>query len=143
MLAQPGAIGQRQVGGAAAEQWMGIAQIVAQRYAPDAFREIGRAVARVDEVTEDGLERARTAAWPHDGHLRARPVEYPRAERMPLGRVAVGESVRRVATDGRGELPSQIHRVAQPEVQALAAQWRVDVRGVAGEQHTALAIRRR
>src|SRR5471032_301312 len=106
MLAQPGAIGQRQVGGAAAEQWMGIAQIVAQRYAPDAFREIGRAVTRVDEVTEDGFERARTAAWPHDGHLRARPVEYPRAGRMPLGLIGVEQPVRRVATDGRRQLPS-------------------------------------
>src|SRR5471030_2267565 len=100
MLAQPGAIGQRQVGGAAAEQWMGIAQIVAQRYAPDAFREIGRAVARVDEVTHDGFERARTPARPHDGDLRARPIEYPRADRMALGRVAVEQTVRRIAADG-------------------------------------------
>src|SRR5471032_3639399 len=132
MLAQPGAIGQRQVGGAAAEQWMGIAQIVAQRYAPDAFREIGRAIARVDEVTEDGFERARTPAGPHDGDLRARPVEYPRADRMAFGRVGIEQAVRRVVTDGRRQLPAQVYGVAQPEVQALAAERRVDVRSVAG-----------
>src|SRR5471032_1050880 len=119
MLAWRASIGQREVGSAAADQRVGVAQIVAQRYAPDAFREIGRAVARVDEVTQDGFERARTPARPHDGDLRARPVEYPRADRMALGRVAVEQTVRRIATDGRGKLPSEIHRVAQPEVQSL------------------------
>ena len=44
--------------------------------------------------------------------------------------------------DGR-ELPPQVHRVENAEIQSLAAERRVNVRRVAGEQHAAEAIGRR
>ena len=62
---------------------------------------------------------------------------------MPLTPIAVDEIRWRIATERGGQLPAKVHRVAKPEVEALAAQGGMDVRGVAGEQHPALAIGRR
>jgi hypothetical protein len=64
------------------------------------------------------------------------------ADRLALGLVAVEQACRRPALDGGGQLPAQVHGVADPQVQALAAQRRVDVGGVAGQQHAALAVAR-
>ena len=62
---------------------------------------------------------------------------------MPLTPIAVEQTVRRVAANRGSQLPAEVHRVAKPEVEALAAQGGMDVRGVAGEQHPPLAISRR
>src|ERR1700733_9976832 len=59
---------------------------------------------------------------------------------MPFTPIAVDESRRRIATNRRGQLPAEVHRIAKPEVQSLAAQGGMDVRGVAGEQHPPLAV---
>ena len=80
---------------------------------------------------------------PHERDLGARPVEDLRSHRMPFARIAVEQTSGRVATDGGGKLPSKVHRVAKPEVESLAAQGGMDVRGVAGEQHPPFAVSRR
>ena len=54
---------------------------------------------------------------------------------MPLGRVGIQQAGRRPAANRRGQLPAQVHRVADAQVQALAAERRVHVRRVAGQQH--------
>src|SRR4051794_6153535 len=119
---------------------MAVAEIVAQGNTPDALGEICRTVARVDEVTDDGFERARTPGRPHERDLGARPVENPRSYRVPFTHIALEQAGGRCATDRRGQLPAEVHRIAEPEVESLAAKRGMDVRGVAGEQHTPPAI---
>src|SRR5580700_6073725 len=111
---------------------MATAKIVAERNTPHALGEICRAVARVDEITDDGFERARTAGRPHQRDLGARPVKNLRSHRMPFTRIAVEQAGGCVATDGSSQLPTKVHRVAKPEVEPLAAQGGMDVRGIAG-----------
>ena len=50
------------------------------------------------------------------------------------------EDLRRPALDGRGEFPAEIHRVSDAGIQALSAEGRMDVCGIAGEQHATFAI---
>ena len=79
----------------------------------------------------------------HDRHLGARPVEHRCADRMPLAGVGVEQAVGRVPVHGGRELPAEVHGVAEAEVESLAAERGVDVRGVAGEQHASLPVGRR
>ena len=62
VLAESRPVDQLEVGSAAAHEWMAAAEIVTNRDAPHALGEVGRAVARVDEITDYGFERARTPA---------------------------------------------------------------------------------
>ena len=62
---------------------------------------------------------------------------------MTLRGVGVKKILRRPTLDGRGELPAEIHRVADAGIQPLPSEGRMDMRRIAGEQHTALAIRSR
>lgn len=116
------------------------AEVIAQACSPYAFGKVGRAIAGVEDVAEDGFERAGAWGRPHDADLRARPVEHLRADRMTFGRVGVEQVGWRVAPDGRRELPREVHRVAQSQIQPLAAHGRMNVRCVACEQHASLAI---
>ena len=61
---------------------------------------------------------------------------------MPFGGIRFQQSVRRLATDDRRELPAEIHGVAKPEVQTLATQRRMDVACIAGKEHPALSVGR-
>ncbi|GAB3743654.1 hypothetical protein GCM10027598_77050 [Amycolatopsis oliviviridis] len=45
-----------------------------------------------------------------------------------------------LAVHGRGEFPAEVHGVTEAEVEALGAERRVHVGGVAGEEHPALAV---
>jgi hypothetical protein len=56
---------------------------------------------------------------------------------VPFGVVGVQQPVRRPAVDLGGQLPAQVDRVLDAQVQPLPAGRRVDVRGVAGQQHPA------
>jgi hypothetical protein len=40
----------------------------------------------------------------------------------------------------RGELPAEIRRIGEPQGQALTAKRRVNMRRIAGEQHSAFAV---
>src|SRR3954469_506954 len=119
---------------------MALAKVIAEGDAPHALGEIGRAVARIDEIPDNGFERTRTLAGAHQPDLCARPVEDLCSYGMSFGRIAVEQAGRRIATNGRRELPSEIHGIAEAEIQALAAQRRMDVCGVTRQQYAVHAI---
>ncbi len=97
-----------------------LAEVVAEGHTPDSFREVGRAVTRIDQVAYDGSERA--GARSHQRDLGPRPVENARTDRMSLCGVAIEQVIGGIASDGSGEFPSEVHGVSEPEVQALSAQ---------------------
>ena len=53
---------------------------------------------------------------------------------MAFGLVGIEERVRRRPVDDLGELPAQVDRVLYAEVEALSAEGRMHVRGVAGDE---------
>ncbi|GDY51614.1 hypothetical protein SVIO_022370 [Streptomyces violaceusniger] len=59
---------------------------------------------------------------------------------MAFALVGVEQSGRSVSPHGRGELPAEVDRVAEAEVQPLAAERRVHMRGIAREQHPAAPV---
>ncbi len=59
---------------------------------------------------------------------------------MALGGVSVEQRFGRPSFDGRGEFPSEIDGVADAEIEPLASEGRMDVRGVAGEQNSSLPV---
>ena len=61
---------------------------------------------------------------------------------MPLGVVAVEQAVRGAPVHGGGQLPTQVHRVLDAQVEPLPAGRQVDVRGIPGEQHPPVPVRR-
>jgi hypothetical protein len=63
-----------------------------------------------------------------------------RGHGVPLVVVAVQQPRRSPAPDLSGELPAEVDGVLDPEVEPLTADRRVDVRGVAGQQHSAGAV---
>ena len=64
-------------------------------------------------------------------------LEDARADWMALGVVGVEQAVGRGALDDLRQLPAEVHRVLDAEVQALAPDRRMHVCGVAGEEHAA------
>src|SRR4051812_38932201 len=101
---------------------MAIAEVVAEGHTPETFSEVGRAVARIEQVAEDGFERAGMSVRSHQGDLGPRPIEDARADRMPLRGVAVEQAIGGITSDGRSKLPPEVHCVSKSEVQALSAQ---------------------
>ena len=69
-------------------------------------------------------------------HAIGRRDQAPR-ERDALGLVGVEQVRVRAPADHRGELPREVHRVAEPGVHPLAADGAVNVAGVAEEEHAA------
>ena len=67
-------------------------------------------------------------------------VEDGLGDRAALGRVGVEQAVRHRAAPDGGQLPAEVRRIGEAEVEALAAEGRVDVGGVAGEQDPAPAV---
>jgi hypothetical protein len=86
--------------------------------------------------------RARAAGRSHGGDLGMGPIQHVRADRMTFGTAAVEQTIGRAPVDGRGEFPTEIHRVTDSEVQSLAAQRRVNVRGVSSQENASAAVRR-
>src|ERR1700677_4453112 len=81
--------------------------------------------------------------WSHDGDLGACPLQRPGSNRMTLRRIGVKKILRRPTLDGRGELPAEIHRIADAGIQPLPSKGGMDMRRIAGEQYATLAIRSR
>ncbi len=115
-------------------------EVVALPGAGDPLDEVRRAVGRGREVGDHPAQGTGVRVGAHHRDLGAGPVEHPGADRMPFGGVGVEESDGCPAADDQGELPAQVHRVTDTEVEALAAERRVDVGRVAREQHTARPI---
>lgn len=117
VLVQANAVGLREIGSAASYEGMVASQIIAQRHARDAISKIGRGI-------RGGGQVAAASAPP------ARAIEDMLGDRPPLALIAVEKPGGGIAGDRRGELPTEVHRIVRSEVEALAAQRRVDVRGV-------------
>jgi hypothetical protein len=64
----------------------------------------------------------------------------PGDDRAPLPRVAVEQLRSAPASQYRGQLPSQVHRVLKPGVEAMRAVWRMAVRRIAGDEHPAATV---
>ena len=62
---------------------------------------------------------------------------------MPLGVIGIQQGFRRDPLDHLGELPSEVHRVLDPGVEALTTDRGMDVGGVAGQQDPSRAVGRR
>ena len=62
-------------------------------------------------------------------------VQHVAGDRVPFGVVAVQQPLRCPAADLGGQLPAQVERVLDAEVEPLPTDRRVDVRRVAGQQH--------
>ncbi len=86
-----------------------------------------------EQLTQRGRPRLGT----QQGHLRPGIGQHPAGDRVALRVVTVQQALRRPPVDLGGELPAQVERVLDPEVEPLPAGRRVDVRGVAGQQHPA------
>ena len=71
-----------------------------------------------------------------------RVAQHAGGDRMALGVVGIEEAVRRRPLDHLGQLPAEIHRILHPGLQPLPAVRRMDVRGIAREQHASLAVGR-
>ena len=70
-----------------------------------------------------------------------RQVDHGAGVLAPLDVVGVQQRVAGLSVDHRGQLPAEVGRVADAAVVALALPHRHQVRGVAGQQHAALAER--
>ena len=83
---------------------------------------------RAVEVVVEQLRRQRR-------HVRGRLVDHPPVQRPAFGFVGVEQ--RRAAPSGqrRRQLPAQVDRVADAGVEAVAAERRVEVGGVADQEH--------
>ena len=77
------------------------------------------------------------------GDLRHRVAQHARSDGMPLGVVGIQKAFRRRLLDHLGQLPSQIHGILNTDVKPLSAYRVMDVRGIAGQQHPSVAVRRR
>ena len=108
--------------------------------AADHLAEETVSLVQAHDVGDDFAERGSLVVRPHQGDLRTGVRQHPRRDRVTLGRVGVEQLGRCPSVDDGRELPAQVHRVEDAEIQSLAAERRVNVRRVAGEQHAAEAI---
>jgi hypothetical protein len=90
---------------------------------------------QVHQLGEQLTQLVRGGIGVHQCHLCPHVAQHPGADRMAFGVVGVQQAGWRPATYLGRQLPADVDRVLQPEVEALAAHREVDVRGVAGEQH--------
>src|ERR1700722_4641693 len=67
-------------------------------------------------------------------------AEHTGCHRVALAMVSVEEALRRYAPDHLRQLPTQIHRILHPDVEALAAHRRMHMRRVASQQDTPIAV---
>ncbi len=72
--------------------------------------------------------------------LRARVAQHPLRDRVALRLVRVEQPVRRRARDHRAQLPAEVERVLEAQVEALPAGRQMDVTGVPGQQHPARPV---
>ena len=118
--------------------WRGVGESVAgdERLLLVAEAE-GRIVGTVQLLLDQPPNRLGPGLDGHQFHLRAGVLEHRGSHRMPLVVVAVQEPVRRPAGHRRRQLPSQVERILDTEVQALPAGRRMNVGCVAREQYPA------
>ncbi|PQM45511.1 hypothetical protein C1Y40_04335 [Mycobacterium talmoniae] len=92
------------------------------------------------EFTEQCTQRGHLGAGGHQRGLGHRVHHDALADRIPLALVAVQQSGWRPAVHRRGELPAEVDRILQPQVEAGPADRGVHVGGVADQEHVAVAV---
>ncbi|GCC45157.1 hypothetical protein chiPu_0029431, partial [Chiloscyllium punctatum] len=126
---------QIEIGHAASEQWMTVAELVMQ---VEARHHRGKAAARLLHAQQFGdhlAQRLAARIGAVERDVRHGVAQYAGRHRMPLGLIAVEQAVRRCQLDHLGELPAQIHRVLHADIEALSAHRRMHMGGIAGQQH--------
>jgi hypothetical protein len=116
---------------------MTLAELVAHPDRTDLLGEVPAHVLEVHQLRHQAAHCLRPRLQRHQLHLRAGVVQYVGGHRVPFGVVAVQQPNWRPAVDLGGQLPAQVERVLDAEVETLPAHGRVDVRRVAGQQHPA------
>ena len=91
------------------------------------LREKHDSLVQAHDVGDDFAERGSLVVRPHQGDLRTGVRQHPRRDRVTLGRVGVEQLGRCPSVDDGRELPAQVHRVEDAEIQSLAAERRVNV----------------
>jgi hypothetical protein len=67
-------------------------------------------------------------------------LEHARADWVPLGVVAIQEAVWRCSVYHLRELPSQVHRILNTDVESLSTYGGMHVRRVASQEHATVAV---
>ncbi|GAA2730433.1 hypothetical protein GCM10010360_11720 [Streptomyces nogalater] len=98
--------------------------VVPDVQAADQAGQVGAGVAgvrRVDQLAEDLAQRLDVRAAEQRGRLGADGAQHPLADGVPLGVVRVQQAVGGPAPDLGGELPAEVGRVLETEVEGLSA----------------------
>lgn len=111
---------------------------VADGETADQTGQVAGHVGQVGRRREEGAHRAARRRPGDEAVLGGDVLQHPGADGVPFRLVGVEHGS--VPANGRGELPAQVHRVLDVEVQALAAGGEVDVGRVAGQQGAAGAV---
>ena len=120
---------------AAAEQVGAFAEVVADVDRGDLLDQVAVHLVEVHQLGEQPAHGLRARLGGQQLHLGAGVVQHVRGDRMTFGLVGVQQGLRRPAADLGGQLPAEVERVLDAEVEALSAGGRMDVRRIAGQQH--------
>ena len=131
-----------QVGHAASEQRMSLAEVVANVQPGDHPGEELARLVHLRELRHDLDHRLHALVTALERGLRHRVPERAGSDRMALVLIRVQEALRGGPVDHLRELPSQIHRILHAEAEALSAHRVVHVRRVAGQEDSADAVGR-
>ena len=116
---------------------MAFAEVVADPDRGDLLGQVPVDVLEVHQFRHQPAHGLGTRLGGHQLHLCAGHVQHVGGHRAPFGLVAVQQPLRCPAGDLGGQLPAEVERVLDAEVEPLPAGRRVDVRRVAGQQHPA------
>jgi len=73
-------------------------------------------------------------------HRRHAVAQHAGGDGVPLGMVGIEQVFGRCALGDQREFPAEVHRILHADIEAVPAGRIVDVRGIARQQHPALAI---
>ena len=128
---------QLHVGQPPAEQLVPLADVVADPGPDDLLGQVPVHLLEVHQLRHQAAHRLRARLGGDQQHLRAGVLQDVGGHRAPFGLVAVQQPARCPAADLGGQLPAEVERVLDAEVEPLPADRRVDVRRVAGQQDPA------
>ena len=114
---------------------MARAEVVPDPDRDDLLGQVPVHLLEVHQLRHQPAHRLRARLGGHQLHLRAGVGQHVDGHRAPFGLVAVQQPLRRPAVDLAGQLPAEVERVLDAQVEALPSGRRVDVRRVAGQQH--------
>ena len=129
-----------EVGHAPPEQRVSLPQVVVDVETGEHRSDTPTRLVHAQQFGHDLPERLVTVVGATECDRRHGVVQHPGADRMAFGVVGVEEALGRRRVDHLGQLPSEVHGVLHPGVEALTTLWGMHVRGIPGQQHTAAAV---